>query len=138
MASMRRIAPMIARASGDMKYARNATTRDLGTREIEGVKAEGKLRSYEIPAGEVGNTRPIVITDETWYSPELQVTVYSKHSDPRSGDRIYRLDNIRRAEPPADLFTAPAGYDIKDPAARLKKRLEEKTMKREEKAKDKQ
>ena len=135
---MRRIAPMIARASGEMKYARNATTRELGTREIEGVKAEGKLRSYEIPAGEVGNTRPIVVTDEIWYSPELQVTVYSRHSDPRSGDRIYRLDNIRRAEPAAELFTAPAGYEIRDPAARLKKRLEEKAMTREDKAKDKQ
>ncbi|HEY1042454.1 MAG TPA: hypothetical protein VGE60_01190 [Telluria sp.] len=135
---LRRLAPAIARASADSKFARKATVKELGSRNFEGVKAEGKLSSYEIPAGEVGNARPIVVSDETWYSPELQVTVYSKHSDPRYGDRIYRLENIRRVEPPAELFTAPADFDIKDPAERLKRKMEEKAKKREEKNKDKQ
>ncbi|MFD2365552.1 hypothetical protein [Pseudoduganella sp. GCM10020061] len=129
---LRRLAPAIARASADSKFARNATVKDLGTRNFEGVKAEGKMSSYEIPAGEVGNVRPIVVTDETWYSPDLQVTVYSKHSDPRYGDRIYRLENIRRAEPSAELFAAPSDFDIKDPAERLKKKLEEKAAKKKE------
>lgn len=135
---MRKLAPVIARASADSKFARTATVKDLGSRSFEGVKAEGKLSSYEIPAGEVGNARPILVTNETWYSPELQVTVYSKHSDPRYGDRIYRLENIRRAEPSAELFTAPADFNIKDPAERLKKKLEEKQEKALEKQKDKQ
>lgn len=123
---MRRLAPMIARAAADGSFARNATTKDLGTRDIEGVRAEGKLTSYEIPAGEMGNARPIVVSDETWFSPELQVTVYSKHSDPRSGDRIYRLDNIRRAEPPKELFDAPAGYAIREPGMAKKADKEKK------------
>lgn len=126
---LRRLAPMIARAAGDSQYARNATTKDLGMRDMEGIRAEGKMTSYEIPAGEMGNAKPIVVTSETWYSPELQVTVYSKHSDPRSGDRIYRLDNIRRDEPPAELFVAPSDYTIKDPVARLKEKLKEKEKK---------
>lgn len=132
---LRRLAPAIARASADSKFARTATVKELGSRNFEGVRAEGKLSSYEIPAGEVGNARPILVTDETWYSPDLKVTVYSKHSDPRYGDRIYRLENIRRGEPAAELFTAPADFSIKDPAERLKKKLEEK---RKEKEKDKQ
>ena len=119
------IGPVIAGAFGDMKWSGKATTKDLGAREIDGVKAEGKLRSYEIPAGELGNRNPIVVSDESWYSPELQVTVYSKHSDPRSGDRIYRLDNIRRAEPPKELFDAPAGYAIRE--AGMARKEKEKT-----------
>jgi hypothetical protein len=108
------IGPVIAGAFGDMKWSGKAATRDLGAKDIDGVKAEGKLRSYEIPAGELGNRNPIVVSDESWYSPELQVTVYSKHSDPRSGDRIYRLANLKREEPPASLFTVPAGYTVKE------------------------
>jgi hypothetical protein len=119
--------PAVAGAFGDMKWASKATTRELGSREIEGVKAEGKLRSYEIPAGEVGNRNPIVVSDETWYAPELQVTVYSKHSDPRLGDTIFRLQGLKRDEPAAALFTVPADYTVKDVMASLTRKLEPKT-----------
>ena len=103
---------MLTRAMADEKWADKAVKRDLGTREFDGVKAEGKLRSFEIPAGELGNRNPIVVTHETWYSPELQVTVYSKHSDPRSGEYVYRLEGIRRGEPDAALFTVPSDYQV--------------------------
>lgn len=113
---MMELGPVLAGAFGDRKWSAKATTRELGTREIGGIKAEGKMRSYEIPAGEVGNRNPITVTHETWYSPELQVTVYAKHSDPRTGERSYRLENVKRAEPAAALFTAPADYtDAKKP-----------------------
>jgi hypothetical protein len=36
--------------------------------------------------------------------------VYSRHSDPRYGETIYRLTNIRRAEPAAELFKVPEDY----------------------------
>jgi hypothetical protein len=104
----------LASAMTDMKWASKASTKDLGTRDIEGVKAEGKLRSYEIPAGEVGNRNAITVSDETWYSPELQVTLMSKHSDPRAGDNVYRLTGIKREEPAAALFAVPSDYTIKD------------------------
>ncbi|CAH0208442.1 hypothetical protein SRABI118_01921 [Massilia sp. Bi118] len=113
-----RLAPLTAGAFGDMKWAKNATTKDLGSRDFNGVKAEGKLRSYEIPAGEIGNRNPIVVADETWYAPDLQVTVYTRHSDPRSGDTVLRLDNLKREEPAASLFTVPSDYTVKDPLTR--------------------
>ncbi|RJG11295.1 hypothetical protein [Massilia cavernae] len=118
--------PLLAGAFGDHKWARNATTRDLGTREFDGVKAEGKIRSYEIPAGEVGNRNPIVVTHETWHSPELQVAVYTKHSDPRHGDSIYKLENIKREEPAASLFTVPGDYTVKTRTVRVHKAEEKK------------
>jgi hypothetical protein len=105
---------MLTRNLADMKWADKAVSRDLGTREFDGVKAEGKVRSYEIPAGEVGNRNPIVVADETWYAPDLQVTVYSKHSDPRSGDYVYRLEGIKRAEPDAALFAVPSDYKVRE------------------------
>jgi hypothetical protein len=86
----------------------------LGTKEFNGVRAEGKSTQWTIPAGEIGNRNPIVVTSESWYAPELQVTVYSRHADPRTGESIYRLAGIRRGEPAAALFRAPEGYDVKD------------------------
>ena len=85
----------------------------LGVKEFDGVKAEGKSTVWTIAAGEVGNRNPINVTSETWYSNDLQVTVYSRYNDPRTGESIYRLAGIRRAEPAADLFKVPADYTVK-------------------------
>lgn len=106
--------PGVARIFGDAKWAAKRQTKALGSKEMDGLKADGKLVSYEIPAGEIGNTHPIIVSDETWTSPELQITVYSKHSDPRTGDRIYRLTNLKREEVPATMFSIPAEYKIRD------------------------
>ena len=97
----------------DGKWSRKTTTSQLGTKDFDGVRAEGKSVSYTIPAGEIGNKNPIVVSTETWTSPDLQVVVYSKHSDPRSGDSIYRLANVKRTEQPATLFMVPEGYAVK-------------------------
>ncbi len=86
----------------------------LGTQTIEGVQAEGTRITFTIPAGKIGNERPIVTVNERWYSPELQAVVMSKNLDPRSGDTIYRLTNISRSEPGASLFQVPADYTIKE------------------------
>jgi hypothetical protein len=79
---------------------------------MEGVKATGRKTTLTIPTGEIGNDRPIEVTDERWESPELQVVVHSRHSDPRTGVVEYRLTNINRLEPPLDLFTVPPDYTI--------------------------
>jgi hypothetical protein len=122
-----RLAPL-AGAFGDSKWAAKASTRDLGTRDIEGVKAEGKLRSYEIPAGEVGNRNPIVVSHESWYSPDLQITLYTKHSDPRTGDTIYRVEGLKREEPAPALFTVPSDYTVRDVMANIKRNTEPKAQ----------
>lgn len=115
-----RVAPVLAGALGDHKWASKADTRDLGTREFSGVKATGVQRSYEIPAGEIGNRSPIVVSTETWTSPELQAVVYQKRSDPRSGEFVYRAENLKRDEPAAALFTVPSDYTVKDSATLAK------------------
>ena len=83
-------------------------------KDFDGVKAEGKSTVWTIPAGEIGNRNAIQITSESWYAPDLKVTVYSRYHDPRTGESVYRLAGIRRAEPARDLFTIPAGFETRD------------------------
>lgn len=87
-------------------------TESLGTRSFEGVEAEGTRTTTTIPADAIGNERPIETVYERWYSKELQMIVYSRHSDPRFGEQTYRLVNINRSEPDRSLFSPPADYKI--------------------------
>jgi hypothetical protein len=96
------------------KSNRNARTESLGKHNIGGVEAEGTKTTVTIPAGEIGNERPIEIVSERWYSPELQTVVMTRHSDPRFGETSYRLANIDRSEPARSLFEVPAGYTIEE------------------------
>lgn len=89
-------------------------TESLGTRNVEGVQAEGTRITTTIPAGAIGNEQPIQIVNENWYSPELQVVVMTSHSDPRFGQTTYKLTSIQRAEPAATLFQVPPDYTIKE------------------------
>jgi hypothetical protein len=90
------------------------TNEDLGSQTMEGVLANGKRTTRTIPAGQIGNDRPIVIVTEVWFSPDLKTVVYSKRSDPRTGDQTFQLTNIVRAEPDASLFTVPSDFKIVD------------------------
>jgi hypothetical protein len=88
----------------------NSQQESLGTQMIEGVQAEGTRTTVTIPAGQIGNDRPIQIVSERWYSPELHTVVMTRHSDPRMGDTVYHLTNLTRSEPLPSLFQAPPDY----------------------------
>jgi len=92
----------------------NEVKEQLGKQTIEGVEAEGTRTTVTIPAGEIGNERPIVIVSERWYSPELQLLVMTRHSDPRFGETTYKLTNVNRAEPAKSLFEVPSDYTVKE------------------------
>lgn len=92
----------------------NEVKEQLGKQFIEGVEAEGTRSTVTIPAGEIGNERPIEIVNERWYSPELQLVVMTRHSDPRSGETSYKLTNINRTEPAKSLFEVPPGFNVKE------------------------
>ena len=84
----------------------------LGTKVVEGVSAEGTRVTFTIPAGEIGNERPIETVTERWYSPQLQATVLTTTNDPRMGQTAYRLTNISLDEPAHSLFEVPADYQV--------------------------
>ncbi|HMT09408.1 MAG TPA: EF-hand domain-containing protein [Pyrinomonadaceae bacterium] len=96
----------------DPKPRVDAKTESLGEREIEGVRAVGTREMFEIPANQLGSSKPMQVVTEVWFSPDLQVIVMSKHTDPIAGEHVFRLVNIRRTEPAAALFEAPADYKV--------------------------
>jgi hypothetical protein len=94
-------------ANGSMKKE------DLGVKTINGISAQGTRFTKTIPAGQMGNDKPIVITSERWYSPDLQIVVKTTRNDPRFGETTYTLTNIQKQEPAAALFAVPADYTLK-------------------------
>jgi len=98
----------------------NGTLRkeDLGSQTINGINTQGTRYTRTIPAGQIGNANPIIITNEQWYSPDLQVVVQITRNDPRFGQTTYTLTNIQRSEPAASLFTVPSDYTVKQASLR--------------------
>ena len=88
------------------------TTESLGTKTIDGISAIGTRDTRTIPAGTIGNDRDLVISRETWYSPDLKLVIQSTQSDPRFGETTYTLTNIQRSEPDPTLFQVSAGYKV--------------------------
>ena len=96
------------------KDAANSSTKteDLGKQVIGGISAQGTRYTRTIPIGQMGNDKVLSIVSEKWYSPELQITVMSKHTDPLSGTTTYAVTNIQQQEPAAALFTVPTDYTV--------------------------
>ena len=90
----------------------------LERKTIDGVLVEGRKTTTVIPAGQIGNELPLTIVSEEWRSPELNVLVLTRHSDPRTGESTYRLANIVRAEPDHSLFMVPSDYEVRDSGVR--------------------
>lgn len=105
-------ASVINALNSAIQAMRTTRKEDLGSKNIEGVVAQGTRTTYTIPAGQIGNLLPINVVDEVWYSPELHMNVLTTHTDPRSGETVYKLINISRANPPTSMFELPPGYAI--------------------------
>jgi hypothetical protein len=89
-----------------------AQSEDLGSKTLEGVSVTGLRTTRTIPAGQIGNDKPLSIVTEVWTSPELKTIVYSKRSDPRMGDQTFQLTNIVRTEPDPALFAVPSDFKV--------------------------
>src|SRR5262249_51399494 len=110
--------PLSEKAQALRKNAvNNVQTEDLGNQTIGGIIAQGTRYTRTIPAGQIGNEKPITVVSETWFSPDLQMVVMKKHSDPRFGQTTYTLSNIQQKEPDASLFTVPADYTVRQGGA---------------------
>jgi hypothetical protein len=92
------------------------TTSSLGTRTQDGLSLQGTQTTRTIPTGAIGNERPIDISVERWFSPELQMNVIIKRNDPRTGETLFQLTNIERRDPDASLFQVPSEYTVKEAA----------------------
>ena len=88
-------------------------SQSLGQEIILALVAEGTRTTTTIPANTIGNERPLEIVRDRWYSPDLQLVLRSKQTDPRFGDTTYEVTKLERAEPSASLFEVPAGYTVR-------------------------
>jgi hypothetical protein len=87
-------------------------TENLGDQAIDGIHATGTRITTTIPAGKMGNEQPITVTSERWFSPELKITVMTKHNDPWAGELKTQFTNVNASEPDASLFSVPADYKV--------------------------
>lgn len=88
------------------------TKEQLGTKSINGIQAEGVRVTRTIPAGEMGNEKPISVVTERWYSPDLQIAVMTVHTDPMMGTVTARLVSVTQGAPDAALFQVPSDYTV--------------------------
>jgi hypothetical protein len=105
-----RAAPLAAFSEGTTGMYEPAE--DLGEQVLEGLLVKGTRMSDTIPAGTIGNERPIEIVTERWYSKDIDAMVSHRFSDPRFGETTYRLVNVVRGEPSPDLFQVPQSYEL--------------------------
>jgi hypothetical protein len=108
---------VVFRQAGQAADGPAPTTENLGDEVIDGIHATGTRVTTTIPAGKMGNEQPILVTSESWYSPELKATVMTKHSDPWAGELKTQFTNVNTAEPDASLFTVPSDYKVVDEKA---------------------
>lgn len=94
---------------------------DLGAWVIQGMRAEGVRRTIRISAGKIpagavavgeDSDRALVIVEETWTAPDLQIVVREKLYDPRWGESTTELLKIRAGEQAANLFQVPSDYRV--------------------------
>ena len=82
----------------------------LGERVMQGVRVVGTRREYTLAAGAIGNVKPIGVTIEQWFSPDLGMIVSKTGKTTTGGGSIYRLEQIVQGEPDQGLFAVPADY----------------------------
>jgi len=75
---------------------------------IEGVPT----RYNRTVRGADGETPEVI---ESWYSPDLHMTMVSIDDKPATGKTTVRFQHVSRAEPDAALFHVPAGMTMQDP-----------------------
>ncbi len=87
---------------------------DLGMSSTEGVETHGYRETVTINPHVMGNDKPMVITREFWYSPELAINLISIVDSPQSGKQVFTVKNLTTSEPDPSLFLVPDEYKIVD------------------------
>lgn len=92
----------------------NLVVEDLGYQEFQAGKARGvRFTRLEEQRDGDGKRKPKAV-QELWMSDELGATVSMFYSDLVTQTEVsHTLQNIRREEPDASLFTLPSGYNLR-------------------------
>jgi hypothetical protein len=107
-------APAIPPVSTAERKAGSPVPEDLGKQTIGGLETVGARDTTVIPAGAIGNDRPLFVKREFWYSPKLGVNLISKRQDTRFGTQNFELTDIVLGQPDPKLFELPIGSKVID------------------------
>lgn len=91
-------------------------TENLGEQTILGFRTTGTRVITTLPAGQIGNDRPIDIVSEQWFSPDLELVMRSLHRDPWAGEFTTTVTRISRGDQAETLFEVPGSYKVIDAA----------------------
>ncbi len=111
-AALRGAGPGMASLPRARALRKEIVTQSLGQKRFNGLLANGTRTIRTIPAGQIGNEKPIVITTDRWYSLALHTTVLVRRSDPRFGTSTFELTHIRLSPPAPSLFVVPVGFRV--------------------------
>jgi hypothetical protein len=82
----------------------------LGEKSFDGLRATGQRRQYTVPVGTIGNEKPVVLTVDQWFSPELSLIVARNVKTSLGGEVGMQVENLVPGEPDASLFLIPSDY----------------------------
>ncbi len=92
----------------------SSTSTSLGQKVINGVTATGTHTVRTIPAGVLGNEKPITSTVDEWFSADLSVPVQITQKSSVGGQVTLNLTQVVIGEPDTTLFGPPSGYTVHD------------------------
>jgi uncharacterized protein YecT (DUF1311 family) len=88
------------------------TREDLGKKIIDGLEVTGTRETRTFSPGAFGNDKPVVVTKEIWYSPQLQYNLSVTRLDPRNGTQKLEVTDLKLGEPGPEWFAIPDGYRL--------------------------
>jgi hypothetical protein len=106
---------------------RKPQSKSLGTTLLNGIECQGTLKTYTTPPPGNATDKPVIVTDEFWYSGELQINILMHHTELPGGEKIAAVTEAKRGPPDPALFEVPEGYKIVDvtlpPSTLVRRRL---------------
>ena len=86
------------------------TRESMGTKTIDGLECTGTRETRTFNPGAFGNDKPVVVTKEIWYSPQLQFNLSVTRLDPRNGTQKLDVIDLKLGDPGTEWFVLPDGY----------------------------
>jgi hypothetical protein len=87
---------------------------ELGEQMVGNTRLQGTKKIWTVSAAMSGTGSAVEIVDQYRYSPDLSVYLIVQHDDPRTGEQIVAVKDVKRAEPDVSAFAVPARYRIVD------------------------
>jgi hypothetical protein len=87
---------------------------DLGEETIQGLDTHGYRETITFNPGTMGNDKPMIVTREFWFSPQLGINLNSLLDNPQTGKQVFTPKELSTSEPDPAIFDIPADYQIVD------------------------